>query len=39
MNQDRLLNLGISSIESEDSRKFDFQSVLEEFTEQKFKNM
>ncbi|XP_067140986.1 zinc finger MYM-type protein 1-like [Centruroides vittatus] len=39
MTQDRLNNLAIMSIESEEARKMDFQTILEEFTKQKLRNM
>ncbi len=37
--QDRLNSFAIMSIESGEARKLDFQSILEEFTEQKLRNM
>ncbi len=39
MTQDRLNSLAIMLIESEEARKLDFQTLLEEFTEQKLRNM
>ncbi|XP_067132434.1 zinc finger MYM-type protein 1-like [Centruroides vittatus] len=38
MTQDRLNSLAIMSIESDEARKLDFQTILEEFTEQQLRN-